>query len=345
MENTVHPQGNEERKIVEDDQSYSQFANKQVKKVEIHDFSDEKAYATVVYLRIEYVTGEIEVKFVASKSKVAPIKQQSIPRLELLGACLMAKLVSNIRETLQDELPGKIVQTFYWVDSMSALCWIKNVRPWAQYIRHRVSEILKVSHRDQWFYCPGPQNPADLPSRGKCSNLAANRLWWEGPEFLTGKPENWPKSPSGSELESESAMKEKLKNDPKITYAMLISDTGSQPQIDKILDLTRFSSKGKLLRSIAWVIRFVSNLKCKVSNKDSNTGNQVSTDEIARAENILIRSVQHEAFSKEILYLQANSKGIDFAGPLSVSGQTGCQVENNHRAFTLERRNMGTFDP
>ena len=201
--------------------------DKQVKKVEIHGFSDasEKAYATVVYLRIEYITGEIEVKFVASKSKVAPIKQQSIPRLELLGACLMAKLVSNIREILQDELPGKIVQTFYWVDSMSALCWIKNVKPWTQYIRHRVSEILKTSDRDQRFYCPGPQNLADLPSRGKFSNLAANRLWWEGPEFLRSNPENWPKSPSGSELESESAMKEKLKNDPKITHAMLVSDT------------------------------------------------------------------------------------------------------------------------
>ena len=125
--------------------------DKQVKKIEIHGFSDasERAYATVVYLRIEYVTGEVQVKFVSSKSKVAPIKQESIPRLELLGACLMAKLVNNIRDILQDELPGKIVQTFYWVDSMSALCWIKNVKPWTQYIRHRVSEILKTSDRDQ----------------------------------------------------------------------------------------------------------------------------------------------------------------------------------------------------
>ena len=283
--------------------------DKQVKKIEIHGFSDasERAYATVVYLRIEYVTGEVQVKFVSSKSKVAPIKQQSIPRLELLGACLMAKLVNNIRDILQDELPGKIVQTFYWVDSMSALCWIKNVKPWTQYIRHRVSEILKTSDRDQWFYCPGPQNPADLPSRGKFSNLAANRLWWEGPEFLKGNPENWPKSPSGSELESESAMKEKLKNDPKITHSMLVSDISSQPRIDKILDLSRFSTKGKLLRTIAWVMRFVSNLKSAREKSQLNKEEQVSVSEANNAENCLIRSIQSEAFSSEIAYLDSKS--------------------------------------
>ena len=236
----------------------------------------------------------------SSKSKVAPIKQQSMPRLELLGACLIAKLVNNIRDILQDELPGKIVQTFYWVDSMSALCWIKNVKPWTQYIRHRVSEILKTSDRDQWFYCPGPQNPADLPSRGKFSNLAANRLWWEGPEFLKGNPENWPKSPSGSKLESESAMKEKLKNDPKITHSMLVSDISSQPRIDKILDLSRFSTKGKLLRTIAWVMRFVSNLKSAREKSQLNKEEQVSVSEANNAENCLIRSIQSEAFSSEI---------------------------------------------
>ena len=143
--------------------------DKKVRKVEIHGFSDasERAYASVVYLRVAYESGEIEIKFIASKSKVCPIKSQSIPRLELLGTLLLSKLVHSVREILKDELKDLPVETFYWTDSISALCWIRNVKPWTQYVRHRVSKILETSSREQWFHCPGLQNPADLPSRGK----------------------------------------------------------------------------------------------------------------------------------------------------------------------------------
>ena len=72
--------------------------DKPVKNVQLHGFSDasEQAYAAVVYLRVEYLSGEIDVRFLSSKSKVCPLKQQSVPRLELLGACLLAKLVESV---------------------------------------------------------------------------------------------------------------------------------------------------------------------------------------------------------------------------------------------------------
>ena len=220
--------------------------DKKVRKVEIHGFSDasERAYASVVYLRVAYESGEIEIKFIASKSKVCPIKSQSIPRLELLGALLLSKLVHSVREILKDELKDLPVETFYWTDSISALCWIRNVKPWTQYVRHRVSKILETSSREQWFHCPGLQNPADLPSRGKYGNLAANLFWWAGPGFLKLDSREWPKAPIGSELETEVAMKEKLKTEPNITHAMVVSERGSQPHIEKVVDLERFSDKG-----------------------------------------------------------------------------------------------------
>ena len=114
-----------------------------VKSVEIHAFSDtsEWAYACVVYAHILYESGEVEVHFVASKAKVAPIKKQSIPRLELLGATLMSRLVDSVRKVLQEEFPQTLLRQFYWVDSMATLCWIKNKRAWKQFIRHRVNDI------------------------------------------------------------------------------------------------------------------------------------------------------------------------------------------------------------
>ena len=198
--------------------------HKEVRSIELHGFSDasEHAYAVVVYLRIEYLSGEVDTKFITSKAKVAPIKRQSIPRLELLAACLLATLGSNIQEILANELHS-VIQIYYWIDSMPTLCWIRNSKPWVRYVRHRVSEILKVSTRHQWFYCPGPQNPADLPSCGIHANLPGNSLWWEGPAFLTLQGSHWPKSPLSSEIETVEAMQENLKNEPVVTHAMVNS--------------------------------------------------------------------------------------------------------------------------
>ena len=282
---------------------------KTVESIEIHGFSDasERAYAAVVYLRVLYKSGEVEVRFISSKAKVAPIKKQSIPRLELLGACLLAKLVYTIREILTSELKGKKLQTFYWVDSMSVLCWIKNVKPWSQYVRNRVSDILKVSIRQQWFHCPGNINPADLPSRGIFNNFSGNSLWWEGPAFLKLNPKYWPKSPAEKELETDVSMREKLKSDPNIVHAMLTTDTSSKPRVHEIIDITRFSTKNKLLHTIAWVLRFINNSKIARANGSIVKDNNVSANEVDNAEHILIKSIQNEAFAHEISYLSRKS--------------------------------------
>ena len=74
------------------------------------------AYASAVYLRSEYRDGSVDIKLVSSKTRVAPMKQQTIPRLELLGALISARLVSS----LMKQLPQEIKPTF-WVDSTTVL--------------------------------------------------------------------------------------------------------------------------------------------------------------------------------------------------------------------------------
>ena len=135
------------------------------RKIQLHGFSDasQQAFAAVVYMRSTYEDGCIAVNFVASKTKVTPTKKQSIPRLELLGALILARLIATIKESLSFPPDS---ETFYWVDSITALYWIKNIKCWKQYAEHRVREIRKLSEKEQWRFCPGLQNPADLPSRG-----------------------------------------------------------------------------------------------------------------------------------------------------------------------------------
>ena len=280
-----------------------------VKAVEIHAFSDasERGYASVVYLRVLYETGEVEIHFVSSKAKVSPIKKQSIPRLELLGATLMGRLVNSVRNVLQEEFPITPLKTFYWVDSMATLCWIKNKKVWKQFIRHRINDILDVSNREEWFYCPGPQNPADLPSRGKVgSSLSTNSFWWEGPEFLKLDPSEWPQPPN--EFTSLEAMEEKVRYKPEVTHVMVNSEEPVSLNLENVFDIRKYSSKGKLLRTLSWVLRFLDNLKARLSCKSINKENEISADETCRAEMVIVKSIQNKAFKIELQYLSKDNK-------------------------------------
>ena len=295
---------------------------KTVSRVEIHGFSDasEMAYATIVYLRVIYESGEITTKFIASKSKVVPIKQQSIPRLELLGACLMVRLVENVTNAIQESLKEYVIYSYYWVDSMAVLCWVKNVKPWTQYVRNRINIILQKSSREEWFYCPGPLNPADLPSRGKHKNISNNPLWLEGPLFLRSEPSEWPRLPCDNELETPTAMKERVKSEQKITHAMSISSNKSVLCVEKVLDLKRFSSKGKLIRCLGWILRFMANLKSVRKKQDRNVEPILCVSEVQEAEKLLLRSIQNEHFYKEIHYLSlSESARKGMKPPLYVS--------------------------
>ena len=284
---------------------YPFLRNKTVSRVEIHGFSDasKMAYATIVYLRVIYESGEITTKFIASKSKVVPIKQQSNPRLELLGACLMVRLVENVTNAIQESLKEHVIHSYYWVDSMAVLCWVKNVKPWTRYVRNRINIILQKSSREEWFYCSGPLHPADLPSRGKHKKISNNPLWLEGPLFLRSEPSEWPSLPCDNELETPTAMKERVKSEQKITHAMSISSNKSVLCVEKVLDLKRFSSKGKLIRCLGWILRFMANLKSVRKKQGRNVEPILCVSEVQEAEKLLLRSIQNEHFYKEIHYL------------------------------------------
>ena len=70
---------------------------------ELHGFSDASSivYGAVVYLRIVYRDGKTSLVIVASKTCVAPIKAQIIPRLELLAAVILTRLVATLKKSLE----------------------------------------------------------------------------------------------------------------------------------------------------------------------------------------------------------------------------------------------------
>ncbi|GBN07343.1 hypothetical protein AVEN_96605-1 [Araneus ventricosus] len=90
---------------------------------ELHGFCDasEKAYGAAIYARTVTAAGEVKVKLVASKSRVSPIKQVTIPRLELCSAVLLTKLMDKVQRALKMD----ITSVFYWSDSTIVISWMK----------------------------------------------------------------------------------------------------------------------------------------------------------------------------------------------------------------------------
>ena len=110
-----------------------------------------------------------------------------------MSARILAQLMETVKKALESQL--EISRAKYWLDSKTALCWIQNRGEWKQFVRHRVNEILKLSRKNDWAYCPGEENPADVGSRGMLgSRLRDEKLWWCGPEWLTRKEDEWPQT-------------------------------------------------------------------------------------------------------------------------------------------------------
>ena len=199
-------------------------SSSQIVSIQLHAFSDasELAYSYIAYLRTEYKPGEIGVRFVTSKFKVAPIKTQSVPRLELMGACLLSEQVDNVYNVLSLELTELPIEKVCWVDSSATLCGIQNEKPWKKFIRDRVKRIGSVTDPQEWRYVPGPLNPADLPTRGLSGkDLLNNKTWLEGLQFLKQHPDSWPETIPTSVTKENEANLEIIKNPKEITFALL----------------------------------------------------------------------------------------------------------------------------
>ncbi|KAJ8896262.1 hypothetical protein PR048_001606 [Dryococelus australis] len=112
------------------------------------------ACAAVVYLRSCYPDGTVLVRQVSGKMKVAPLKQISIPRLELCGAMLLAKLLVSVQQALLLDL-----KHIPWTDSTIVLAWLAcPSRQWKTFVANRVSTIQDLVPPSHWYrlHEPGP---------------------------------------------------------------------------------------------------------------------------------------------------------------------------------------------
>ncbi|XP_055590154.1 uncharacterized protein LOC129742298 [Uranotaenia lowii] len=266
-------------------------------RTELHCFSDasEKAYGGCLYLRNTDRDGNVTVNLLSSKSKVAPLKTQSLPRLELCGALITAELAKKVLEAI-----GKVDNVHFWSDSTCTLRWLESPpATWTTFVANRVAKIQGISDGYIWKHVPGKQNPADLISRGiNPDNLLSNKLWWEGPEWLKSTPEHWPKLESTQLLEEPG----ELRN-------VHISTENHSFINDFIL---KYSTYSKLIRATAYWLRLIESF-CQP--KENMQRGFLSVQELHDAEMIIIKKIQNESFHEELKQLRL-SKQVPRSSPL-----------------------------
>ena len=281
---------------------------KEAVKINLHTFVDasQGAYGAAVYVRIEYQDQTVSLNLIAAKTKVAPLQSISIPRLELIGACLGTRLTQSIASVLV--IP--IQHTVFWCDSTNVLWWIRgHSRVFKPFVANRIGEIQLVTDPDQWRYVPTELNPADYLTRGlKILELVDKESWWEGPNYLRDGEERWPKNKVNVVTDTESAIREVKR---KYVKANQLPKTGTQVLMDiqgmtmVVLDKSNgnlswrlspecFSSWKRYTRIYSWVMRFISN--CHV-NKEHRMKGELSLDEIRDTEKLIIKNMQREVFT------------------------------------------------
>ena len=120
--------------------------------LKLHYFCDasEKAYSAVAYLQGPNKEGNIVTSFVASKVKVAPLKKLTLPRLELMGALIGARLGNNLLKPLNMEKNQLNMRT----DSMIVFHWIRSAaQKWKPFVSNRVTEIQSLTNPERWSHC------------------------------------------------------------------------------------------------------------------------------------------------------------------------------------------------
>ncbi|XP_067634925.1 uncharacterized protein [Eurosta solidaginis] len=287
--------------------------------IALHGFADAsiQAFGAAIYAVI-YDNELVTSNLLLAKSRVAPLKKETIPRLELRAATLLGELMQRVMTIGETHHKIKIHSAYCWSDSMVVLCWLKrDSASLKQFVANRVLQIKRNTTTCKWRYVTTDANPADPISRGvSMDELINSELWWKGPEFLRLPEAMWPKTPD----EVHEEVRTSVNNECRVRVSRESRGAGYQPMVgisvvvikDQSL-LYRYSSFTRVIRVTAWVFRFVRN--CRAPS-ETRRKSYLEISELEGALAIWIKQEQRDHFGDDIRQMEhigqgvGNSKGL-----------------------------------
>lgn len=264
--------------------------------VQLHMLSDagDKAFCAVVYLRIE-IDGIAHTNLVQAKARVAPLKELTIPRLELQAAVIGSQMC----RTIAQELNIEIEKLFFYTDSTIVLSWINTQEKLGPYVGSRITKILDNSNSQDWRWIPTHLNTADLATKiQEKVDLSSNSKWFKGPSFLSLPEGDWPIFEVPQLMQEERVMFGDEVEAEEFVYI-------STNQVEHVLpDINRFSKYWRLVRTTAYVIKMIKCLKMK--KKDRPDTLSIDIEDINEAKILWYKKVQTDCYSEEIKQLKRN---------------------------------------
>ncbi|XP_065074719.1 uncharacterized protein LOC135698602 [Ochlerotatus camptorhynchus] len=216
--------------------------------LQLHVFVDASAgaYGCVAYLRM-LVDGIPRCTLVQARSKVAPLRQYSTPRLELMAAVLGAKMA----ETVKKNHSLRINRVQFWTDSSTVYSWIvSDHRKYKVFVAYRIGEILSKTNPSDWRWIRTKLNIADDLTKWKeGTRITSNSPWFMGPKFLYETEDTWPHPEP-----PRPNVKEELR-----ASLLFHSIEIARP----LINCSRISKWNIVVRTVANVLRFVSNIRRK----------------------------------------------------------------------------------
>ncbi|GBP10481.1 hypothetical protein EVAR_70789_1 [Eumeta japonica] len=260
---------------------------------EIHGFADasQRAYGCCIYFRILH-QGKIKLSLLIAKSKVAPIKAQSLPRLELCAAVLLSKTWNKIKPKMENFVSS----IWFWTDSNIVLQWLKlHSSTLNCFVANRVSELQDSTRDVRWRHVPSKHNPADIVSRGCSAREISSTIWFHGPDFLQNHHSTWPQTDEVTQLQ--------VLERRKATSLKCTDTSNTQLILEEIIE--KHSSYYQIIRIVSYVYRVFNRCPSKPDLKPDDVV-QIASSELDQTFWRIIAHIQKLYFKEDII---AISKG------------------------------------